>query len=278
MKKGTFSRYYGVDFLILISISAFYLVPFLFILLTASKTPEAAGQLRFSIPGHPQLLQNLIDVLKFGNYRMVRALYNSVVITAFSIILTLITSALVAVVLQRRQDRLGAVVSSLMLAGLILPPAVVPTIFVFRALGIYKTLFSMILVNAALNMPFAILVMRSFMGTLPRELDEATVVDGASPLQLFTKVHLPLLHPAIVTVIVTSTVNIFNDFVGPLYFLPGNKNVTAPLTLFSFVSQFGSEWNLVFADVVVVAILPLIVFIFFQKQLVSGLVSGAIKG
>ncbi len=278
MKKKSKARFYGVDFLVFITIGMLYLIPFIFILMTAAKTPEAAGQFRFSFPEEPQLFRNLGEVLQFGNYRMLLALFNSSVITAGSIVLTIVCAALVAVVLQRRNDRLGTVVSALMLAGLILPPAVVPTIFVFRALGLYKTLLSMILVNTALNMPFAILVMRSFMGTIPRELDEATVVDGASPLQVFGKVLLPLLKPAIVTVIVTSTVNIFNDFVGPLYFLPGTKKVTAPLTLFSFVSQFGSQWNLVFADVVVVALLPLIVFIFFQKQLVSGLVSGAIKG
>ena len=278
MKKKNRPRFYGVDFLIFITIGMVYLIPFIFILMTAAKTPEAAGQFRFSLPEEWQLFNNLAEVLRFGNYRMLLALFNSAVITSGSLVLTIVCAALVSVVLQRRNDRLGTVVSALMLAGLILPPAVVPTIFVFRALGIYKTLLSMILVNTALNMPFAILVMRSFMGTIPRELDEATVVDGASPLQVFGKILLPLLKPAIVTVIVTSTVNIFNDFVGPLYFLPGTKKVTAPLTLFSFVSQFGSQWNLVFADVVVVALLPLIVFIFFQKQLVSGLVSGAIKG
>jgi raffinose/stachyose/melibiose transport system permease protein len=116
------------------------------------------------------------------------------------------------------------------------------------------------------------------MGTIPRELDEAAIMDGASPLRIFFSVILPLLRPPIVTVVVTSSVTIFNDFVGPLYFLPGAKNVTAPLTLFSFISQFGSQWNLLFADVIVVTIIPLIVFIFFQRQLVAGMTTGAVKG
>jgi raffinose/stachyose/melibiose transport system permease protein len=121
-------------------------------------------------------------------------------------------------------------------------------------------------------------LINAFMASIPRELDEAALIDGASPLRVFFSVILPLLQPAIVTVVVTSSVAIFNDFVGPLYFLPGAENVTAPLTLFSFISQFSSQWNLLFTDVVVITILPLIVFIFFQRQLVSGMMGGAIKG
>jgi raffinose/stachyose/melibiose transport system permease protein len=136
----------------------------------------------------------------------------------------------------------------------------------------------MIMVDVAFSMPFAILIFRAFMGAIPRELDEAAIIDGASPLRVFFTIILPLLQPAIVTVVVTSSVTIFNDFVGPLYFLPGAENVTAPLTLFTFISQFGSQWNLLFADVVVITILPLIIFIFFQRQLVSGMTSGALKG
>ena len=103
-------------------------------------------------------------------------------------------------------------------------------------------------------------------------------MDGASPLRVFFSVILPLLRPAIVTVIVTSAVGIYNDFVSPLYFLPGAQNVTAQLTLYSFISQFSSQWNLLFADVIVVTIPPLIMFMFFQRQIVSGMTAGAIKG
>jgi raffinose/stachyose/melibiose transport system permease protein len=86
------------------------------------------------------------------------------------------------------------------------------------------------------------------------------------------------LRPALVTVIVVSAVSIYNDFTMPLYFLPGNENVTVQLTLFSFIGQFSSRWNLLFADVLVVTIPPLIMFMFFQKQIVSGMTAGAIKG
>ena len=258
--------------------AVFYVIPFVFVLLTASKAPAEAGQFRFSWPENAQLFKNLRDVIVFDNGRMLRALLNSSVITAASVVSIIVLGAMVAVTLQRRADRLASLVSSVMLAGLIIPPAVVPTVFLLQRLKLFGSLMGMILVNIAFFIPFSILILRSFVGTIPRELDEAAIVEGATPLRLFGTVLLPLLQPAIITVMITSSVNIFNDFVGPLYFLPGMKNVTAPLTLFSFMGQFGSEWNLVFADVVVVMILPLIAFIFFQRQLISGITSGAIKG
>jgi raffinose/stachyose/melibiose transport system permease protein len=267
-----------IDVVAFIIIGIVFVVPFIFILLTAAKTSAEASLFQFTWPSQFQLFENIREVLIFGDNRMIRALWNSTLLTVGSVTLIVLFSALVAFVMQRRADGLASVVGSFMLAGLIIPPAVVPTIFLLQWLELYKTLAGMILVDVAFSMPFAILIFRAFMGTIPRELDEAAIIDGASPLRIFFFIILPLLRPAIITVVITSSVTIFNDFVGPLYFLPGSENVTAPLTLFSFISQFGSQWNLLFADVVVITIIPLIVFIFFQRQLVSGLTSGAIKG
>jgi raffinose/stachyose/melibiose transport system permease protein len=266
------------DIATIVVIGVVFVVPLIFIVVTASKTRQEAATLRFTMPSEFQLLDNLREVIMFGDYRMLRALWNSTLLTVGSITLIVVFAALVAYVMQRRGDRLASVVGTFMLAGLIIPPAVVPTIFLLQWLNLYKTLFGLIMIEVAYSLPFAILIMRAFMGSIPRELDEAAIIDGASPLRVFFAVILPLLRPAIVTIVVTSSVTIFNDFVNPLYFLPGEENVTAPLTLYSFMSQFSSQWNLLFADVIVITIIPLIIFIFFQRQLVSGMMGGAIKG
>lgn len=267
-----------IDVVSLVVIGIIFVVPFIFILLTASKTSVEAGLFQFSWPSQFQLLENIRDVMTFGDNRMFLALSNSMVLTVGSVTLIVLFSALVAFVMQRRSDRLASVASSVMLAGLIIPPAVVPTIFVLQKIGLYKTLFGMIMVEVALTMPFATLIFRSFVASVPREIDEAAIMDGASPLRVFFSIILPLLRPAIVTVIVVNSVTIYNDFTGPLYFLPGSQNVTAQLTLYNFLGQFNSQWNLLFADVVIITIPPLIIFMFFQRQLVSGLTAGAIKG
>ena len=267
-----------IDVASLAVIGIIFVVPFVFILLTAAKTQQEAGLFQFSWPKQFQLVENIREVMAFSENRMFLALWNSLLLTVGSVTLIVLLSALVAFVMQRRRDRLASVVSSIMLAGLIIPPSVVPTIFVLQRIGLYKTLPGLILVEVAFAMPFAILVLRTFMASIPNEIDEAAIMDGASPLQVFYSIILPLLRPAIITVIVTSSVAIYNDFTNPLYFLPGSQNVTAQLTLFNFISQFNSQWNLLFADVVVITIPPLIMFMFFQRQLVSGLTAGAIKG
>ena len=267
-----------LDAVALVVISIIFVVPFIFIFLTAAKPRAEAALFKFSWPSQFQLLENLREVMIFGDNRMLLALWNSTLLTVGSVTLIVLLSALVAFVMQRRADRTASLVSSIMLAGLIIPPAVVPTIFLLQWVHLYKTLLGLIMVEVAFTMPFATLIFRAFMANIPRELDEAAIMDGASPGRVFFSIILPLLQPAIITVIVTSSVGIYNDFVGPLYFLPGSENVTAQLTLFSFMSQFSSQWNLLFADVVIITIPPLIMFMFFQRQIVSGMTAGAIKG
>ncbi len=267
-----------IDAVALVVITIVFVVPFIFIFLTAAKPRAEAALFEFSWPSKFQLLENLRDVIAFGDNRMLLALWNSTLLTVGSVTLIVLLSALVAFVMQRRADRTASVASTIMLAGLIIPPAVVPTIFLLQWIHLYKTLLGLIMVEVAFTMPFATLIFRAFMANIPRELDEAAIMDGASPGRVFFSIILPLLQPAIITVIVTSSVGIYNDFVGPLYFLPGAENVTAQLTLFSFMSQFSSQWNLLFADVVIITIPPLIMFMFFQRQIVSGMTAGAIKG
>jgi len=278
MNLWKFIKNYWLDALAIIVFGIFFVVPFIFILLTAAKTPQEAMQFKFTAPSQFQLFENIVEVIQFRDYQAARAMWNSTLLTVGSVTFIVIFAALVAYVMQRRNDRVASLANTLLLAGLVLPAAVVPTVFLLQKLGLYKTIFGLICVEVALSLPFAVLVLRAFVGTIPREIDEAAIIDGASPLQLFSSVILPLIRPAIVTIIVTNSVFIYNDFANPLYFLPGSKNVTAQLTLFSFMSQYNSQWNLLFADVVLITIPPLLLFMFFQRQIVSGMTSGAVKG
>jgi raffinose/stachyose/melibiose transport system permease protein len=139
-------------------------------------------------------------------------------------------------------------------------------------------MLGMILVNVAFGMSFCVLLFRAFVASIPRELDEAATVDGAGPLRLFFSVILPLLRPVMITVIVVQAVAIFNDFQGPLYFLPGSENVTVQLTLYNFQSQTLNQWNLLFTNILLITIPPLVMYIFFNRQIVAGMTSGAVKG
>ena len=158
------------------------------------------------------------------------------------------------------------------------PPAVVPTIWVLQGLGLFKSIYGMVLIQVAYGLAFSVLLFRSFISTIPKDLDEAAIIDGARPWQVFFKVILPLLKPVTVTLIVVQSIAIFNDFTNPLYYLPGKENVTVQLTLFNFQTQFQSQFNLLFMNILLVTIPPLIVFVFFNRQIVAGMTSGAVKG
>lgn len=96
--------------------------------------------------------------------------------------------------------------------------------------------------------------------------------------QSVCKDYFPLLKPVTSTIIILNAVTIFNDFTNPLYFLPGNDNVTVQLTLYNFMGRYSSSYNLLFADVLIITIPMLILFLFFNKKIVDGMVAGAVKG
>ena len=271
-------RRWWVDGVALAIGTVVFLVPFTFIVLTAGKEQAEAALLDFTWPTEWHLWDNLQEVLTARDGIVVTSLKNSFILTIVSVALIVFVSSMVAFVHQRRKDRVSSLVSVLVLAGLIIPPAVVPTIFVLQALGLFKTLPGLILIHLAFAMPFAVIVLRAFVGTIPREIDEAAIVDGASPMTLFFRVIFPLIRPAVITVIVVNAVLIYNDFVYALYFLPGDENATVQLTLFNFQSQFLTQWNLLFMNVVLITIPPLIMFILFSRKIVSGLAAGAVKG
>ena len=258
--------------------AVFFVVPFLFILLIASKDATESAALEFSWPSNFQLFSNLADALAARDYLMIIAFINSVILTVASVTALVILSAMVAYVWQRRAGRSSAVINILVLAGLIVPPAIVPTIWVLQSLNLFKTMPGLILIEIAYGFPFCVLLFRAFLATVPRELDEAAVVDGARPLQIFFRVILPVLRSVIMTVVILQVVIIYNDFQNPLYFLPGTENATVQLTLLNFQSQFTTQYHLLFATILLVTIPPLIMFIFFNRKIVEGMAAGSVKG
>lgn len=256
----------------------FFLIPFAFILVIASQSTVESALLEFSWPEKFLLFDNIAQAFAARDYLMVIAFINSVILTVVSVAALVILSAMVAYVWQRRAGRSAGLINILVLAGLIVPPAIVPTIWVLQQVGLFKTMPGLILIEIAYGLPFCVLLFRAFIASVPRELDEAAVVDGANPVQIFFRVILPVLKSVIMTVIILQTVFIYNDFQNPLYFLPGTENATIQLTLLNFQSQFTSQYNLLFATVLLVTIPPLIMFVFFNRKIVEGMAAGSVKG
>jgi raffinose/stachyose/melibiose transport system permease protein len=253
-----------------------FLVPFAFVFTMAGKSANEASLLQFSWPSHFQLWENIVAVFQARDYVLVIAFINSFILTVASVALLVILGSMIAFVLDRRKSRLNPLINLCVLAGLIIPPAVVPTIWLMQALGLFRTMPGLIMIEVAFGLSFTVLTMRAFVASIPRDIDEAAIVDGAGPLRLFFRVIFPLLRSVIVTIVLVQSVFIFNDFQNPLYFMPSNP--TVQLTLYNFQSQAQTSYNLLFTNILVITIPMLIMYIFFQRQIVAGLTSGAVKG
>ncbi len=257
--------------------SIVFIIPFIFMLVNSLKDRVEANLLDITFPKVVKW-SNFVEAFSAKHFQILLAFKNSIVLTFFSLILLVIVGSMAGYVIQRRKDRTVSIISMVITTGLMIPAAVMPTIWLLQALHIYKSMFSMIMIETALQIPFTVLLYRGFMSSIPKELEEAAYIDGCSTFQLFVRIIFPLLKPVTATIIILNACTIFNDFTNPLYFLPGADNITIQQTLYTFMGQYSSSYNLLFADVIIITIPMLIVFIIFNKQLVAGMVAGAVKG
>ncbi|MBL0888054.1 carbohydrate ABC transporter permease [Myceligenerans indicum] len=258
--------------------AAIFLVPFAFIVVQSLKTGPDSASLQFSWPVDIAFWENVVAVFQARDYMLITAFINSAVLTVLAVTIMVVLAAMIGWVLARRPSRWNGVITFFVLAGLIVPPAIVPTARLMQTLGIFNTIGGLVLIEVAFGMSFCVLLFRAFVSNVPRELDEAATIDGAGPVRLFFQIGFPLMRSVIVTAVVVQSVTVFNDFANPLYFAPGQENATVQLTLFNFQSQFQTTWNLLFTDILLITIPPLVMYIFFNRQIVAGMTSGAVKG
>lgn len=256
---------------------ALFIVPFYFMFVNSLKSQKESNLLTIDWPSEIHL-ENYKEVFTYANYQLVTAYKNSLTLTLFTVAGLLITGAMAGYVIQRRNDRIMKIISWIIMLGLMIPASILPTINLLQKLHIYKTMFGMVMVEIALQTPFTIMLFRGYMASIPRELEESARIDGCNPWQVFMKIINPLLKPIRATVIILTAVTTFNDFTNPLYFLPGGENTTVQLTLYNYKGQFASSYNLLFADIILITIPMLILFIFFNKKIVEGMVAGSVKG
>ncbi|TVY08191.1 carbohydrate ABC transporter permease [Paenibacillus cremeus] len=268
-----------VSLILFILSTIVFWVPFYFVIVNSFKTSMKAAEMNMLWPETLNILDNYKTVLLTADGMLIRAFYNSTLLTIFSLVGMVFVSSLAGFILQRRErGRAASVLNFLVLAGLMIPPAVVPTIWVLNTIGLFKTMTGLTMVEIALHFPFCAILYKAFTATVPKDIDESAFIDGCGGFKLFTQIIFPLLKPVTSTIVIIQAVSVFNDFVNPLYFLPGSDNATVQLTLYNFMSMYLTQWNLLFADVVLISIPPLVLFLFFNKQIVAGMTAGAVKG
>ncbi|WP_106767373.1 carbohydrate ABC transporter permease [Paenibacillus faecalis] len=260
---------------VMLLVSLLILIPLLIMILGSFKTSGEAQSFNLQLPKVWQF-ENYVTVFKEGG--MGTAFKNSLIVTILGVALTVMMAALCSFVLARKSTRFTKGLYGFMLLGMIAPFSVVPTISLIQMLNLSGTYIGVIFIYVGINVSYSTFIFTGFIKSVPRELDEAAIVDGCGPYRMFIRVILPLLQPVLVTNVIIVTMAIWNDFMIPLYFFNSVSKWTLPLTVYNFFGQYASEWNLVFADLVLTALPVVLVYFWGQKYIVSGMTAGAVKG
>lgn len=214
-----------------------------------------------------------------GSAGLGKSLQSSLIITVGSVVALIAIGSLCAWVLARRSSKLSVALYFAFVLAIILPPqlAIIPLYVSMRHLGLVGNYAGMILLYTGLLMPFTVFMYTGFVRAIPRDYEEAAQVDGAGVARTFFRVIFPLLRPVTGTVAVLAGLFVWNDFFMSLIFLGGSDYETLPVALYSFVGQSVSQWNLIFAAVVISIVPVLLFYLFAQRQLIRGF-SGGVRG
>jgi raffinose/stachyose/melibiose transport system permease protein len=259
--------------LTLLVVAAIWWIPFYFLVIVSLKPDLEALQSPLSWPKE-------IDLGNFStawhDAALGRSLVNSFLITGGSVLALIAIGSICSYTIARRPGRMSTALYLLFVLGIILPfqLGLVPTYAVLRHLGLVGSYLGIILLYTGIWMPFSVFLYTGFVRALPKEYEEASVVDGASTLRTFRKVVFPLLRPVTGTVAIFTGLIIWNDFFLSLIFLNGTDKTPLPVAVYTFVGAFASRWNLIFAAVIVSLAPVLIFFLVAQRQLIRGFTGG----
>ena len=204
---------------------------------------------------------------------------NSITVTVGSVIVTTVVSVLAAYAFARARAKFFRGIEAVFLSGLMLPVhlAILPLFYLLDSLKMTSNVFSLILVYGALGIPFTTFVLTVFFRALPIELEEAARIDGAGPFRTFVQILLPLVRPALATVIVFRFVPVWNDFFYPLILLRDRDSYTLPVGLTRFFGEYSTDWPQLFAGLTIATIPLIVLFLLATKQIINGLTSGMSK-
>jgi raffinose/stachyose/melibiose transport system permease protein len=261
--------------LIVICLALVVLVPFMIIFINSFKNIREAALFQLSLP---------MEWI-FTNYKAVyeqtniwRGFKNSFFISGSVVFLVNLCASMAAFVIQRRNSRITRLSYYFFIIGLIMPVSIVPTIKLMMDLHIHGTYLSIILYYTAVLLPFSIFLLTGFMKSIPRELDEAAIIEGCSYFRLYFSVVFPLLISVLITVTIVVTIAVWNDFFGPFYLVMDSTKWTIVLLIFSFVTMYETNWGVVFAFMVIVVAPVLILYLLLQRYIIDGLTAGSLKG
>ena len=229
----------------------------------------------------------LPKTLQFQNYKnafevsgLGRLFLNSIIVSITATILNVTVGSMASYAIARYDFKGKELIFTLISAGIMVPVSalMVPVFILIKNLGLYDTKLALILTYSAMGLPLSIFIIRGFMNTIPRELEEAGVIDGCNFYQIFSKIILPLSRAGIVTAITFQFLYCWNEFIYAMLLTSSQTNRTVQVGIRFFSNQFTTDYTSMFAAITISIIPAIAGYVLFQRQIISGLTSGAIKG
>ncbi len=256
----------------------FYLFPIYILALNSFKTQRALFQNVLNFPNVSTFtLDNYSSA--FERLKFVRSFCNSLYITIISVVLILLVSAMAAWVLVRFKTKVSRAVFIMFAASMLVPfqCVMIPLVVVSKRLGLINP-FGLIFMYIGFGVSLSILMMHGFIKNIPKELEEAAVIDGCNVFQVFFIIVVPLLRVILITVAVINIMWIWNDFLLPSLIIGGKQEwLTLPLKTYNFFSEYAKRWDLASAALVMCMIPVIVFYLWTQKYIVKGITEGAIK-
>lgn len=257
-----------------ILLSLIVITPFYMVLVNSFKDKSDSARMGLSLPKE-WLFSNYLEVIDKGN--LIQGFFNSLSYALIATFIGVILCAMAAFVMCRKRTKLNVFLYYFVLCGLFFPVNYVTLTRVLSTLSLTDTRAGIIMVFTSAMIPFCVFTIRNFVVSVPVELDEAAVIDGAGPINLFFRIILPLLKPTLVTCFILQFMSVWSDFLTPLYLSSKSKLFPMTMSVYQFFGKNKNYWNFIFADIVLTCIPVIIVYMIGQKYIVGGLTSGAVK-
>ncbi|PDT14203.1 ABC transporter permease [Rhizobium sp. J15] len=262
----------------LVLVALVWVAPFIFIVFTSLKTPAAVTSTGAFMPPTELAYDNYSAAWSRGNFA--NSFLNSVIITVIKVPLGLFLSAMAAYALAKIRLRISKALLLLVVFGTMIPFQVMlaPLFTLVNSFGLIDTYPGVILPYIAFGVPYQVFILHGFFKSIPKELSEAALIDGASHFTIFRRIFLPVCLPVLAALLILDFVSTWNEFAMALVLLQDQHMWTLPLGLMSFQGQFSSNYGQLNAAIVMTVLPATIVYLMFQRYFVSGLTSGAVKG
>ena len=253
-----------------------FLVPFALVLLNSFKPNKEIILSPLALPKEINL-QGYVKAFSSMNY--VQTFTNSLIITVLSIVFIILFAVMCAYFFARNNWKINKIIFSIMVTSMIIPfqTIMIPVVRNFSAVNAVDNIFMVVVFYVGAHISMAVFMFQGFIKGIPVELDEAATIDGCGQFQILFKIVFPLLKPIISTVAVLDILAIWNDFLLPYILLQSNRLKTLPLMTYSFFGQYSVDYSLVCSGLIMSILPVIIIYIFLQKQIIEGVVSGAIK-